>query len=288
MTFRQAGCAVILASGFGVLASLYGTAAAQLIDRTLAPNVLNEGIAKSLGEEIGAGRGDVVTPDSSAFIIARDPFRAIRRGRQLFQRKFTRAQGQGPLARRRRGRHQQPARHRRGPGRQLRRRATGARGAPPGSGGDVVTRPDSRDAPHLFGARPQGDAGRRDHHRPAGDPRPRARSGSRAKAGVTRRLTSKGIDYGTITADPDGTVDTSQVAGVDPDLRVRPFFAHGGQISIREFVVGALQRRDGSTQRGRPGPPGRRARPPRRHAGGYACSTARRTTCSTAPPDTAS
>ena len=121
MTFRQAGCAVILASGFGVLASLYGTAAAQLIDRTLAPNVLNEGIAKSLGEEIGAGRGDVVTPGSSAYIIARDPFRAIRRGRQLFQRKFTRAQGQGPLAGDGAGDVEQPARHRRGPGRQLRR-----------------------------------------------------------------------------------------------------------------------------------------------------------------------
>src|SRR4029453_6055349 len=33
----------------------------------------------------------------------------------------------------------------------------------------------------------------------------------------------------------------SGVRGVDPDLRVRPFFAHGGQTSIREFVVGALQ-----------------------------------------------
>ncbi len=29
--------------------------------------------------------------------------------------------------------------------------------------------------------------------------------------------------------------------GVDPDLRVRPFFAHGGTISMREFVVGALK-----------------------------------------------
>jgi hypothetical protein len=36
-------------------------------------------------------------------------------------------------------------------------------------------------------------------------------------------------------------VDTSGVRGVDPDLRVRPFFSHGGTISIREFVVGALQ-----------------------------------------------
>ena len=30
------------------------------------------------------------------------------------------------------------------------------------------------------------------------------------------------------------------MVGVDADLRVRPFFAHGGKISIREFVVGAL------------------------------------------------
>jgi CxxC motif-containing protein (DUF1111 family) len=30
------------------------------------------------------------------------------------------------------------------------------------------------------------------------------------------------------------------VRGVNPDLRVRPFFAHGGKISIREFLVGAF------------------------------------------------
>src|SRR5881409_1723197 len=72
-------------------------AVAQLVDRTLAPNTANEGIAKSLADQIGAGRGDRFTPGSSAFIIARDPFRAIRRGRQLFQRKYTRTQGQGPL-----------------------------------------------------------------------------------------------------------------------------------------------------------------------------------------------
>src|SRR6185369_15211170 len=70
----------------------------QSIDRTQNPNTANAGIAKSLVLEVGAGRGDLLTPDSSSFIIARDPFRAIRRGRQLFQRKFLRAQGQGPLA----------------------------------------------------------------------------------------------------------------------------------------------------------------------------------------------
>jgi hypothetical protein len=54
------------------------------------------------------------------------------------------------------------------------------------------------------------------------------------------KLVSKGIRYGSITANPDGSVDTSQVQGVDPDLRVKPFFAEGSTISIREFVVGAL------------------------------------------------
>jgi hypothetical protein len=47
-------------------------------------------------DEIGAGRGTINTPGSSLFIINRDAFRSIRRGRQLFQRKFKRVQGQGP------------------------------------------------------------------------------------------------------------------------------------------------------------------------------------------------
>ena len=71
-------------------------AQAQMIDNTQAPNTANAGINKSLLDEIGAGRGDVMTSGSSIYIINRDPFRSIRRGRQLFQRKFTRAQGQGP------------------------------------------------------------------------------------------------------------------------------------------------------------------------------------------------
>ena len=72
-------------------------AIAQLTDKTLAPNPAGAGINKSLSQEIGAGRGDLNTPGSSMFIVRRDPFRSIRRGRQIFQRKFTRVQGQGPL-----------------------------------------------------------------------------------------------------------------------------------------------------------------------------------------------
>ena len=72
------------------------TVRAQLVDNNLAPNTAKAGINKSLANEIGPGRGDLMTPNSSLFIINRDPFRSVRRGRQIFQRKFTRAQGQGP------------------------------------------------------------------------------------------------------------------------------------------------------------------------------------------------
>ena len=73
-------------------------AEAQLTDLTQTPNVENAGIVKSLQQQIGAGVGNINTPGSSIFITARDPARAVRRGRQLFQRKFTGCQGFGPRA----------------------------------------------------------------------------------------------------------------------------------------------------------------------------------------------
>ena len=78
------------------LAVLGPPASGQMIDQTQAPNVANDGINKNLAEQVGSGRGDWTTPGSSSFIISRDPFRAIRRGRQIFQRKFSRLQQQGP------------------------------------------------------------------------------------------------------------------------------------------------------------------------------------------------
>src|SRR3954453_4724378 len=82
---------------FGSVLLLLATVAAQaqMIDNTQAPNSVNGGINKSLLDEIGAGRGDWNTLGSSLYLINRDPFRSIRRGRQIFQRKFTRVQGQG-------------------------------------------------------------------------------------------------------------------------------------------------------------------------------------------------
>jgi hypothetical protein len=230
--------------GLFLLVACAGTSSAQLTDQTLAPNTAQAGIAKSLQDEIGAGRGDSHTPDSSIFIIRRDPFRSIRRGRQLFQRKFTREQGQGPNE----GDCTGDIETNDAIGAGLSDSCAMCHGRPRGSagvGGNVATRPDSRDAPHLFGL------GLREMlaDEITGDLRTiRQQAINQAEESghsVTLPLRSKGIDYGTITARPSGAVDTSNVQGVDPDLRVRPFFAQGKAMSIREFVVGALHKEMG-------------------------------------------
>jgi hypothetical protein len=109
-----------------------------------------------------------------------------------------------------------------------------------GSGGDVQTRPDSRDAPHLFGL---GLKEMLADEMTAELRATRAQALSEARrtgSEVTRQLRAKGVSFGSISASPDGRIYTDSVRGVDQDLRIRPFFAHGGTTSIREFVVGAL------------------------------------------------
>jgi Di-haem oxidoreductase, putative peroxidase len=229
---------------FGVSIGLTGLLApwalAQLPDRTVTPNVANVGIAKSFEDQAGVGRGNVMTPDSSLFIIARDPARAIRRGRQIFQRKFTRAQGQGPLE----GDGHGDINTNLAIGAGLADSCAACHGRPKGSagaGGDVVTRPDSRDAPHLFGLGLKemlADEITADLRAIRSTAINEARVNRRQ---ITKTLVGKGINYGSITANPDGSVNTSGVRGVNPDLRVRPFFLQGGTISMREFLVGAFQ-----------------------------------------------
>ncbi|MEO8753334.1 MAG: di-heme oxidoredictase family protein, partial [Casimicrobiaceae bacterium] len=216
-----------------------GPASAQLVDRVKAPNVANEGIAKTLEQQVGADRGDWYTPESSSFIISRDPFRAIRRGRQLFQRKFSLTEGQGSLATN--GKGDVGANNAIGAG--MTDSCAGCHGRPrgaAGSGGDVATRPDSRDAPHLFGLGLKEMLADEITLDLRGLRAQAAASARQSGTPVTVALTSKGVLYGGLTAMPDGAIDVTRVAGVDPDLRVRPFMAHGGKISIHEFVVGAL------------------------------------------------
>ena len=108
-------------------------------------------IEKSLQHQIGPGQGDMNMPGSSAYLIKRDPARAIRRGRQLFQRKFSLFEGLGPRVNANSTRrHHEDARL----GAGLSDSCAACHGRPRGSagvGGDVATFPDSRDAPHLFG-----------------------------------------------------------------------------------------------------------------------------------------
>ena len=214
---------------------------AQLIDRTKNPNTINAGIAKSLSQQSGAGRGDMHTPESSMFIIKRDPFRSIRRGRQLFQRKFLRTQGAGPIADDLILGGNIELSLRIGAG--LSDSCASCHGRPRGSagfGGDVVTRPESRDAPHLFGLGLKEMLADEITSDLRALKTSAATEAQQSGQNVTRNLRSKGIDFGSMIARPNGTFDMSGVQGIDTDLRVKPFFAHGGTISIREFVVGAF------------------------------------------------
>jgi hypothetical protein len=222
-----------------VMVLVASAAEAQLTDRTEAPNTAGAGIVKSLAQETGPGVGDVMTPGSSTFLIRRDTARAIRRGRQLFQRKFRVAQGLGPRTQDGVGDLNTVG----ALGAGLADSCAGCHGRPRGAagfGGDVATRPDSRDAPHLFGLGLKEQLGDEITADLRAIRDQAVRDATRSHHSLIRRLTSKGIQYGSILAKADGSVDASGVRGVDPDLRVRPFFAHGGTISIREFVVGAL------------------------------------------------
>lgn len=252
---------VLCAASVLVLAPA-GASRAQLQDATqIHPHVPGGQIAKSLTDQIGAGRGDGQTPGSSIYLIQRDPARAIRRGRQLFQRKFTLEQGQGPRV----SAHSSgDILENRALGAGLSDSCAGCHGRPRGAagvGGVVQTRPDSRDAAHLFGLglveqlademtaelraiRDRALAGSLRQPRRRGG---RADRGDRVDGGGTSSggtssvpLVAKGISFGTLRV-RGGELDTSLVRGVDADLRVRPFFAHGGTMSIREFVVGAMK-----------------------------------------------
>jgi hypothetical protein len=209
-------------------------------------------IEKSLAEQVGPGQGDVNTPASSSYLVKRDPARAIRRGRQLFQRKFSVYEGLGPRVNQNASGDITETR-RLGAG--LSDSCAACHGRPRGSagvGGDVATFPDSRDAPHLFGlgliemlADEMTAELRAIRAQALREAQSGVVAGSTARPGtrpapVTRPLTAKGVSFGRITAHPDGRIDTSAVRGVDADLRVRPFLHQGLTASIREFLVGAF------------------------------------------------
>lgn len=336
---------------YGALLFFISTAAqAQLLDDALVNqngNVNAPGgtIGKSLQEQIGTGRGNEFTPGSSIYLVKRDPARSIRRGRQLFQRKFTAAEGVGPRVN---FTSSGDITQMRALGAGLSDSCASCHGRPRGAagfGGDVATRPDSRDAPHLFGlglveqlaeemtedlrairttAIAQATSGSGGiscsvigtntwpgnfqvdiqvvnngsqttngwsvmlsfnnspgiyNYWNTNIVNPNSTSvtatnvsynanispggsitfgvqgtqnggfqaptcsgtGGGSGSSVTMALVTKGVSFGSITANPNGSVNTSQVVGVNADLRVRPFFHQGGTVSMREFIVGAFK-----------------------------------------------
>jgi cytochrome c peroxidase len=62
---------------------------------------------------------------------------------------------------------------------------------------------------------------------------------------VIKSLDTKGVNFGEISAYPDGYVDTSAVKGVDPDLIIKPFHQAGVVRSIREFTDNAMNHHHG-------------------------------------------
>ena len=66
-----------------------------------------------------------------------------------------------------------------------------------------------------------------------------------AGSDVTLPLVAKGVDFGSITAHADGSVDTSAVEGVDATLVIKPFHQKGVVTSLREFTNNAMNHHHG-------------------------------------------
>jgi hypothetical protein len=62
-----------------------------------------------------------------------------------------------------------------------------------------------------------------------------------ANPGVAIELVTKGVYFGTIIADRNGNIDTSDIHGIDEDLVVKPFGRKGEFATIRAFDIGALR-----------------------------------------------
>ncbi|MEP3279611.1 MAG: di-heme oxidoredictase family protein [Stappiaceae bacterium] len=67
----------------------------------------------------------------------------------------------------------------------------------------------------------------------------------RSETPVEKELVSKDVRFGSIIANPDGTLDVSKIEGVDTDLTLRPFGQKGVFASLRQFTVNAMNHHHG-------------------------------------------
>ena len=85
----------------------------------------------------------------------------------------------------------------------------------------------------------------------------RTRALSQARSsGTTVRLPleAKGVDFGHLSADPDGSVNLDELDGIDTDLVIRPFTQKGVMTSLRQFTINALNHHHGMQADERFGP----------------------------------
>lgn len=62
---------------------------------------------------------------------------------------------------------------------------------------------------------------------------------------VRIKLTAKGVNFGHLTASPDGMVSMDELDGVDMDLVIRPFTQKGVMTSLRQFTINAMNQHAG-------------------------------------------
>jgi hypothetical protein len=62
---------------------------------------------------------------------------------------------------------------------------------------------------------------------------------------VRHALETKGVEFGFISAEPDGSVRLDELDGVDTDLVIRPFSQKGVMTSLRQFTINALNHHHG-------------------------------------------
>lgn len=62
---------------------------------------------------------------------------------------------------------------------------------------------------------------------------------------VLKELTAKGVSFGWLLVDRDGSVDTGGAEGVDSDLVIKPFGHKGNTLNLREFSINPMDRHHG-------------------------------------------
>ena len=62
---------------------------------------------------------------------------------------------------------------------------------------------------------------------------------------VTKKLITKGVNFGEITAEPNGYLELNRIEGIDEDLIIKPFHQKGIAVSLREFTVRSINAHHG-------------------------------------------